>query len=129
MKLPQLSLRDLFWLVLVAACLCGWWLRDSRLADRVKAAETELEISQADLMVERAKNESLAEMIADLTTELSKPGTLHSSRRAAEEAWQRIKSRLDPETKAKVEASEEQEDALEMIRLQGIRRSAMENAR
>ena len=25
MKLPQLTLRDLFWLILVAACLCGWW--------------------------------------------------------------------------------------------------------
>jgi hypothetical protein len=26
MKLPQLTLRDLFWLVLVAAILCGWWV-------------------------------------------------------------------------------------------------------
>jgi len=26
MKLPQLSLRDLFWLVLVAAILCGWFV-------------------------------------------------------------------------------------------------------
>jgi hypothetical protein len=24
MKLPKLSLRDLFWLVLAAACLCAW---------------------------------------------------------------------------------------------------------
>ena len=24
MKLPQVSLRDLFWLVLLVACLCGW---------------------------------------------------------------------------------------------------------
>ena len=31
MKLPQLSLRDLFWLVLVAACLSGWWVERSRL--------------------------------------------------------------------------------------------------
>ena len=23
---PKLTLRDLFWLVLVAACLCGWWI-------------------------------------------------------------------------------------------------------
>jgi hypothetical protein len=26
MKLPQLTLRDLFWLVLVVAILCGWWV-------------------------------------------------------------------------------------------------------
>ena len=26
MKLPQLSLRDLFWVVLVCACLCAWWV-------------------------------------------------------------------------------------------------------
>lgn len=26
MRLPQLSLRDLFWLILVAAILCGWWV-------------------------------------------------------------------------------------------------------
>jgi hypothetical protein len=32
MKL-QLSLRDLFWLVLVAACLCSWWLDRTRLID------------------------------------------------------------------------------------------------
>jgi hypothetical protein len=26
MKLPQVSLRDLFWLVLVCAMGCGWWI-------------------------------------------------------------------------------------------------------
>jgi hypothetical protein len=26
MTLPKLHLRDLFWLVLVCACLCAWWL-------------------------------------------------------------------------------------------------------
>jgi len=31
MKLPQLSLRDLFWLVLVVGCLCGWWIDRTRL--------------------------------------------------------------------------------------------------
>lgn len=25
-RLPQLSLRDLFWLVLVAAVGCAWWV-------------------------------------------------------------------------------------------------------
>src|SRR4051812_30853815 len=26
MKLPKLHLRDLFWLVLLCACLCAWWI-------------------------------------------------------------------------------------------------------
>ena len=26
MTLPKLHIRDLFWLVLVVACLCAWWL-------------------------------------------------------------------------------------------------------
>lgn len=30
MKLPQLHLRDLFWLVLVVACLCAWWMERQR---------------------------------------------------------------------------------------------------
>ena len=30
MKLPQLSLRDLFWLVALAAMGCGWWVERSR---------------------------------------------------------------------------------------------------
>ena len=30
MKLPQLTLRDLFWLVLVAAMGCGWWVERNR---------------------------------------------------------------------------------------------------
>lgn len=37
MKLPQLTLRDLFWLVLVAACLCGWF-RESQKQERQSAA-------------------------------------------------------------------------------------------
>ena len=26
MKLPQFSLRDLFWLVLIVALVCAWWV-------------------------------------------------------------------------------------------------------
>ena len=29
MKLPQLTLRDLFWLVALAAVGCGWWVHAS----------------------------------------------------------------------------------------------------
>ncbi len=32
MKLPQFHLRDLFWLVLVIAIMCAWWLDHGRLA-------------------------------------------------------------------------------------------------
>ena len=31
MKLPQLHLRDLFWLVLVCGLVLGWWLERSSL--------------------------------------------------------------------------------------------------
>ena len=33
MKRPQVSLRDLFWLVLVSASLCGWWMPQGRIAE------------------------------------------------------------------------------------------------
>jgi hypothetical protein len=37
MKLPKLHLRDLFWLVLVCALGCGWWLeRSKRVAEQVE---------------------------------------------------------------------------------------------
>lgn len=129
MKLPQLSLRDLFWLVLVSALAVGWWVRDSRISKQLNAAEAELEATRAELAAAQSANGNLREYVSRLTIELMKPGTLHSNRRAVEKAWQRIKSRLDPETRAKVEASEEQEAALEIIRLQGIRTSATENDR
>ena len=38
MKLPQLSLRDLFWLVLVCALAVGWW------AERARSRLVELEL-------------------------------------------------------------------------------------
>jgi hypothetical protein len=36
MKLPQLALRDLFWLVLVAALVCAWWLDHRSLAAQIQ---------------------------------------------------------------------------------------------
>ena len=30
MKLPQLTLRDLFWLVALVAMGCGWWVERER---------------------------------------------------------------------------------------------------
>jgi hypothetical protein len=40
MKLPQLSLRDLFWLVLVCGLVVGWWVDRSRQsADSLRRGE------------------------------------------------------------------------------------------
>jgi len=36
---PRFFLRDLFWLVLVAALVCAWWLDHRRLAAQVKDLE------------------------------------------------------------------------------------------
>ena len=44
MKLPQLSLRDLFWLVLVVAMGCGWWVERQRL--RMTNAELQGEVQR-----------------------------------------------------------------------------------
>jgi hypothetical protein len=74
MKLPQLSLRELFLLVVIAAMGCGWWLERNRLANRLSAAETELEKSQLLLTDTRAENGKLRKLIADLTIQLAKPG-------------------------------------------------------
>jgi hypothetical protein len=38
MKLPQFTLRDLFWLVLVSAMAVGWW------ADRLSLVKTEVKL-------------------------------------------------------------------------------------
>ena len=57
MKLPQLSLRDLFWLVLVAAILCGWWMDRRKLVEdnetRVrKHLETSLDLLDKQLRLQ-----------------------------------------------------------------------------
>ena len=40
MKLPKLALRDLFWLVLICAMGCGWWVSYSRSLSAEKAARS-----------------------------------------------------------------------------------------
>jgi hypothetical protein len=65
MKLPQLSLRDLFWLVLVAGILCAWWL-DRMITSEVRCrAEAErLELQQERLTLKKQRDyldEALAE--------------------------------------------------------------------
>ena len=45
MKHPQLSLRDLFWLVLVCALVLGWWLdRNQQTRERERLNERILEL-------------------------------------------------------------------------------------
>jgi hypothetical protein len=36
MKLPQLTLRELFLLVVIAAMGCGWWVERKRLTSEVE---------------------------------------------------------------------------------------------
>jgi hypothetical protein len=43
MKLPQLSLRELFLLVALAAMGCGWWVRERQLRSEIKAGIDKLE--------------------------------------------------------------------------------------
>jgi hypothetical protein len=42
MKLPQLSLRDLFLLVVIAALGCGWWVHQHRLNRSLNEAYRDL---------------------------------------------------------------------------------------
>jgi hypothetical protein len=41
MKLPQLSLREMFWLVLVAACIIGWQVDHWRLSHQLEVFESQ----------------------------------------------------------------------------------------
>ena len=40
MKLPQISLRDLFWLMLVVAMGCGWWWQRSEVVLMTETIDT-----------------------------------------------------------------------------------------
>jgi hypothetical protein len=54
MKLPRASLRDLFWLVLVAACLCGWgaetWQMRMQLLRQMQEMEQLRSVHEADVL-------------------------------------------------------------------------------
>lgn len=49
MKLPQLSLRELFLLVVIAAILCGWWVDQ----DRIRREREALQASEREFDQER----------------------------------------------------------------------------
>jgi hypothetical protein len=55
MKLPQLTLRDLFWLVLVAALICGWWLDHRRIDQGLIDSQNSLEKTIHEQAVFEAK--------------------------------------------------------------------------
>jgi hypothetical protein len=48
MKLPRVTLRDLFWLLLVAACLCGWWAERRILLASMREAQEDAHQAQDD---------------------------------------------------------------------------------
>jgi hypothetical protein len=52
MKLPQLTLRELFLLVVIAAMGCGWWVESARLRRQLREANEKLE--EADKRMMRA---------------------------------------------------------------------------
>jgi hypothetical protein len=55
MKLPQLSFRELFLLVVIAAMGCGWWVNSIRLGElQSRLTDLELMNDQCQTAVERA---------------------------------------------------------------------------
>jgi hypothetical protein len=57
MKLPQLSLRELFWLVLVCALACAWWLSHRALVQsRRDAARFEKNASEYERIAEKLRD-------------------------------------------------------------------------
>jgi hypothetical protein len=54
MKLPRFALRELFWLVLVVATGCAWWLERSELAARVEQLRWEIALLQLEPVAQRA---------------------------------------------------------------------------
>ena len=66
MKLPQLSLRELFLLVVIAAMGCGWWVRERRIADKERQLDKAIE-SNAKTEAELAERRRwLADHISSL---------------------------------------------------------------
>lgn len=69
MKLPQLSLRDLFWFVLVCGILCGWWV-NHRLSLDLQQQRDELRAANRRANASALKLARRAQWIADKELEL-----------------------------------------------------------
>jgi hypothetical protein len=69
MKLPQASLREFFWLVLVVALALGWWADQSRITKRVSELDDQKE-SYSELMNDVVIAQQRCEKILDEWAEL-----------------------------------------------------------
>ena len=80
MKLPQLSLRELFLLVALVAMGCGWWVERRRAvgSDRV-AKELETELTKS-----RERNDRLAIYSSLLQNHVHKEGYVVKERKRGE---------------------------------------------
>jgi len=64
MKLPHLTLRDLFWLVLVVAIGCAWWLNRRQLLSLIereaqRAADAELKHEEAEAVARAVEAQAM----------------------------------------------------------------------
>ena len=50
MKLPQLSLRELFLIVVIAAVGCGWWVNRAGLRQQLREANEKFEDASKQMM-------------------------------------------------------------------------------
>lgn len=50
MKLPQLTLRELFLLVVIAAMNCGWWVESARLRRQIRETNEKIEETSKQMM-------------------------------------------------------------------------------
>ena len=70
MKLPQLSLRELFLLVVIAAMGCGWWVDRGRLANALIERDREEALWQSGAgETYHVQRENHRDMYRRLTTE------------------------------------------------------------
>lgn len=82
MKLPQLSLRELFWLVLVCALALGWWLERRKALDIDRRREE----SEWLLTESREANKRLAEYTSVLEQHAASTGYV-VRRKTTGELW------------------------------------------
>jgi hypothetical protein len=82
LKFPQLSLRDLFWLVALVAMGCGWWVEHRRV-ETLDARVKELEEENRNLSYDLDEQEK--------------------SERRFMGSWNRTMERLDDDIRAKVD--------------------------
>jgi len=73
MKIPQFTLRDLFWLVLVVALACAWWMQEGRIAE---ARREKSDAEEKEKLLERIRADQQTVIDA-----YARDGRLHHVRR------------------------------------------------